>query len=382
MHVVMLSTDQTVFDPASPARVRMEEYARAFGTLSVIVLCLRALERVGEVGEALFIYPTNSFSRVFSLRDAVRIAEHMEKADVVTAQDPFETGLAGYWISQSLGIPLHVQVHTNFLASGFSREHWPLNTIRAMIAGFVLPRAARIRAVSGTIKKAIETRYRPKAAISVLPIFVDIEKFRRVIKTDHPRFGTALLVVSRLEPEKRVERAIEALKKARDAGFDAGLTIVGSGREEKRLKREAERLGVSKFIEFAGFQNNLAPYYAVADALLYPGASYEGFGMGILEALAAGVPVLAGDVGIARQAGAEIAEGDCGDALVRFLKKNYPEGRLLPSEERGKKVRLLSRTSDGRNSASLLLYEPYASKEEYLKKLSEDLRLSYAKLPV
>ncbi|MDO8523976.1 MAG: glycosyltransferase family 4 protein [bacterium] len=354
MHVVMLSTDQTVFDPASPVRARMEEYARAFGTLSIIVLCLRAPGRREAVGEALFIYPTNSFSRLFSLRDAVRIAKRVEKADVVTAQDPFETGLAGYWISQSLGIPLHVQVHTNFLASGFSREHWPLNPIRMMIAGFVLPRAAGIRAVSGTIKKAIETRYRPNAAISVLPIFVDLGKFRRVVKTKHPKFGTALLVVSRLESEKRVDLAIRALKRVRDAGFDAGLTVVGSGSEEGRLKREAERLHLSEWVEFAGFQNNLAPYYAVADVFLYPGAPYEGYGMAILEALAAGVPVLAEDVGIARRAGAEIAEGDFGEALVAFLRRGVTKGKLL--------------------------YEPYTSKEEYLKKLSEDLRLSYPKL--
>jgi glycosyltransferase involved in cell wall biosynthesis len=170
----------------------------------------------------------------------------------------------------------------------------------------------------------------------------------------HPRFKIALLVVSRLEREKRVDMAITALKKVRDRGIDCGLTIVGSGSEEKHLKRLAKRVGVSQWVEFAGFQNNLIPYYASADALLYPGAPYEGYGMTIVEALSAGVPVLANDVGVAREAGAEIAQGnssaDFGEALVSFLKKDSRKG--------------------------VLLYHPYASNEEYLKRFSEDIAAS------
>jgi hypothetical protein len=69
-----------------------------------------------------------------------------------------------------------------------------------------------------------------------------------------------------------------------------------------------------------------------------------------VEALSAGVPVLANDVGIAREAGAEIAEGDFGDALITFLKK-------LPIK-------------------GVLRYHPYASKEEYVKRFAEDITAS------
>jgi glycosyltransferase involved in cell wall biosynthesis len=48
-------------------------------------------------------------------------------------------------------------------------------------------------------------------------------------------------------------------------------------------------------------------------------SAYEGYGMVIVEALSAGVPVLSTDVGIAREAGAVIAQGNYADALISWL---------------------------------------------------------------
>ena len=348
MHVLMLSTDRTIFAAGSPARTRMEEYAKMLGTLSVIVFN-RSREKP-VIGEPLSIYPTNSLSKFLYIRDAAHVARTVGKIDVVSAQDPFETGLAGMKIAEKFSVPLHVQVHTDFLAPGFASAHWPFNAIRLAIAPRVLKRAARVRAVSARIKEHIEARYHPAAPVSILPIFTDTGNLKDIVRMRHPRFKLTLLVISRLEKEKRIDMAIDALKKTRDAGIDCGLVIVGSGSEQKYLERRAKRTGVSQWVEFVGFQNNLVPYYAMADVLLYPGAPYEGYGMGIIEALAAGVPVLANDVGIAREAGAEIASGDFGEALVSFLKKPLPKG--------------------------VLLYHPYASKEEYLKRFSEDIAAS------
>lgn len=351
----MLSTDSTIFDTESPARRRMEEYAKALvqpnspGRLSIVV-CNRGREKP-MIGAPLSIYPTNSFSKFLYVRDAVSVAHTVGKVDVVSAQDPFEVGLAGMCIAQRDSVPLHVQVHTDFLAPEFAKAHWPLNAIRMKIASRVLQRAGRIRAVSARIKEHIEKCYHPVALISVLPIFTDTEEFKNISKTHHPKFKTTLLVVSRLEKEKRVSVALEALKMAREAGFECGLVIVGSGREEGSLRHLAKRLGIAEWVEFRGFQNNLTPYYAEADALLFPGAPYEGYGMAVIEALSVGVPVLANDVGIAREAGAEIAkenkESDFGEALVALLKKGLPKG--------------------------VLLYHPYASKEEYVQKFIEDI---------
>jgi len=348
MNVLMISTDRTLFTLGSPARLRIEEYANVLGKLSVIVYTPKGFTRL--IGEKLSLYPTNSFSRIAYVSDAVRIGTKLSAPDVVSAQDPFETGLAGITIARSFAAPLHVQVHTNFLARGFLSQHFPLNMVRRAIAWYVIRNAARIRTVSELIMKAIEEKYHPSASVSVLPIFTDLEKYQHIPRTHHPRYKTALLVVSRLEREKRIDVALQAFKKALDQGFDLGLIIVGTGTEERKLKHLAKGLGIEGRVEFVGYQNNLIPYYGMADLLLYPGASYEGFGLAVIEALSAGVPVLSRDVGISREAGAHIAEGDFGDALVAWLRTG----------ERGGQLR----------------YTPYANKAEYLRKFQEDLALS------
>ena len=264
--------------------------------------------------------------RVF---DAVRIGKTLTPADIVTVQDPFETGLAGLFIARRLGAKLHVQVHTDFLSSSYARLS-PINFIRQWIATYVLTHADRIRVVSDSIKQSIELRYHPRAPVSVLPIFVDLEKFRRAkvprdLKAKFSGFKTKLLAVSRLEQEKNINLAISAF--AKTAPKDTCLIIVGDGRQIRMLKRCAQDLGVMGRVFFEG-QQDPAPYYALTDLVLVP-SKYEGYGLVIVEALAAGKPVLSTDVGIAREAGAIIAlPQQFSDALHEWFKSGPREGML------------------------------------------------------
>jgi glycosyltransferase involved in cell wall biosynthesis len=221
---------------------------------------------------------------------------------VVTVQDPFEAGLAAWYIARALGAPLHVQVHTDFLSPGYAR-HSLINRVRVSLARFVLSRAARVRVVSERIKKALEESGM-QVPIAVLPIYVDVERLQ---KAGHPAltarfaaFDKCILIVSRLEPEKNLALGISAF--ALSAPKDACLIIVGGGSERSRLEAEAREWNIADRVFFEGEQP-AASYYALADLLLVT-SFYEGYGLVIIEALAAGKPVLSTDVGVAREAGA------------------------------------------------------------------------------
>lgn len=71
--------------------------------------------------------------------------------------------------------------------------------------------------------------------------------------------------------------------------------VIGRGDDQPRLVRLAEELGVTEQVIFVGFvpSENLVDYYRLADGYVMP--SQEGFGIVYLEALACGVPVIAGD---------------------------------------------------------------------------------------
>lgn len=343
---MLLGSDRTLFTRGSAVHERLQKLGRPLDGLDSIVFSTRKHGIAGaeELGPHMHAYPTNSISRLLYGWDAIRIARRLPRPDIVSAQDPFETGLAAWCIARYFGVPLAVEIHTDFLAPSYVRQS-VLNRIRVAIAGFVLARAMGGYAVSERIAKRVHERYGRTPPLSVLPIFVDVRRFSGIAHTPHPRFPTALLWVGRLEPEKDPEQALLALAAVRRAGFDAGLTVVGSGSLLRALTDKARELGIAAQVEFTeNSVPDVAPYYAQADLLLVT-SRYEGYGMVIVEALAAGVPVLATDVGIAREAGAQISKGAYAKDLIAWF--NAPRLRGV-----------------------LTLY-PYADQEEYLSKVRD-----------
>ncbi len=326
MKVLTIGSDRSLFVPQSESAKRQIAYSTHFENLDIIVFSLRSQQCVPRtLATGLHVYPTNSRSRLWYGFDAIRIARRLPKPEVISAQDPFEAGLVALCIARMLRVPLHVQVHTDLYAPAF-REHSLLNRIRLHIARFVLPRATRIRVVSPRIKHSLlATGYR-LPAISILPIFVDTERFRSAkpgeLTHRFRAFKTKILVVARLESEKNVALAINSFKHA--APKDACLIIVGEGSERARLEHlKTERI----FFESA---QDPAPYYALADLVLVT-STYEGYGLTIIEALAAGKPVLSTDVGIASEAGALIARDLASGVRTWFqsgphkgILRNYP----------------------------------------------------------
>lgn len=104
-----------------------------------------------------------------------------------------------------------------------------------------------------------------------------------------PAFGTrpAVVIVGRLVPVKRVDRAIRVIGLAR--GIQ--LYIVGSGPEEGALKDLVKELRLEDQVHFLGFRNDSAQLIASADALLISSDS-EGVPTVLLEALSCGTPVV------------------------------------------------------------------------------------------
>ncbi|MEX2659936.1 MAG: glycosyltransferase family 4 protein [Acidimicrobiales bacterium] len=102
------------------------------------------------------------------------------------------------------------------------------------------------------------------------------------------------LVVGRLEHDRNVGLALEAFASA-DLPGAATLTVVGDGSARGELEARAARLGIADRVTFAGRVPDVGPYLATADAFLAP--AVEAFGLAALEAMGAGLPVLAVDTG-------------------------------------------------------------------------------------
>jgi glycosyltransferase involved in cell wall biosynthesis len=327
--LLSVGTETALFDRRSRVRERILAYARRFKKTEMLVMCGRGYKEE-HIGSTV-LRPTNSYIPLFRLIDALEIGYRIKNVDIVTAQDPFETGLVAWIIASLKGIPLHIQVHTDLFSPAYAALSLK-NRIRVRIARIVLKKAARIRVVSERIKKSIEEHIQPTATITVLPIFTDTERFRhapidRDLIQRFAAFTKKILVVSRLEPEKNVALAIRSFAMA--APKDACLIIVGGGALRASLGRTVDELKIANRVFFEN-SSDVALYYKIADLVLVP-SHYEGYGLVILEALAAGKPVLSTDVGISREAGALIVTRDTfAESLREWFKSGPRTGHLGP----------------------------------------------------
>lgn len=100
----------------------------------------------------------------------------------------------------------------------------------------------------------------------------------------------------RMTAVKRTDDLIDALVALHGRGVDACLLLVGDGTDRERLELRAKELGVARDVFFLGYQKDVARWYSVADAVVLTSVS-EGTPVTIIEALAAGRPIVSTNVG-------------------------------------------------------------------------------------
>ncbi|MCR4333491.1 MAG: glycosyltransferase [Patescibacteria group bacterium] len=265
MKVLMISGDRYLLEAGTEAHARL------------------VLQRAQVEQLDVFVWP-----QVHSRSEIMRAAR-ATAYDVVTAQDPFWRGLVARRAARVAGARLNLQVHTDLSAQ-------PL--FRRLLARFLLRRADSVRVVSERVRAQVQA-LGVTAPIHVLPVYVDVSRFEKVVREPHTQ--KTILWVGRFEKEKDPLRAVSVLKEVRTTGVDAKLVMLGSGMLESELRQQSAGLSV----EFPGWQDTVR-YLPTADLVLCT-SLHESWGASIVEALAAGVPVVAPDVGIAKEAGATIA---------------------------------------------------------------------------
>jgi glycosyltransferase involved in cell wall biosynthesis len=150
-----------------------------------------------------------------------------------------------------------------------------------------------------------------------------------------------LLSVGRLSQEKGHADLVRALPKMRElaAGAPLHLVLVGEGPERSRIEKLSRSLGLADAVTLTGHQNDVDSYYAIADVFVLPSHS-EGSPNVLLEAMSAGVPVVATAVGGIPEI---LSDGDnallvkkndvagLASATARVLRDANLRDRLIPS---------------------------------------------------
>lgn len=151
--------------------------------------------------------------------------------------------------------------------------------------------------------KDVARLFRPLVTqdITVLQQSIPVERFDAVADVDPgkvradlgvPAEGPLLVCVSRLVPGKGQHHLVAMLARLRDAWPDAQLVLVGDGPERAALEAAARDAGVGERVHLVGNRMDVPAILVAADVFVF-GSESEGFGLALLEAMAAGTASVA-----------------------------------------------------------------------------------------
>lgn len=199
-----------------------------------------------------------------------------------------KAGLVGRVASVRLGLPVIYTPHGWPIGDRISRVH-------GILFGLVERVAARwadaiVCVCEHERRLALEHRIAPPGRLHVIYNGVRDSELRANAGAEPPR----IVCVARFEQPKDHATLLEALALLRDERWEADL--VGDGPLELAVRARADALGIAGRVHFRGYQPEPAGVLAQAQIFALASRS-EGFPRSILEAMRAGLPVVASDVG-------------------------------------------------------------------------------------
>jgi phosphatidyl-myo-inositol alpha-mannosyltransferase len=132
----------------------------------------------------------------------------------------------------------------------------------------------------------------------VIPNGVDVGRFRRAVPIARWQDGTPnILFVGRLEDRKGLPHLLKAFRLIRRSGQECRLLVVGTGPHEREARRYVRTRGLQN-VEFLGRVTDFEKLqlYRTADVFVSPATGRESFGIVLLEAMAAGTPIVCSDI--------------------------------------------------------------------------------------
>jgi 1,2-diacylglycerol 3-alpha-glucosyltransferase len=294
---------------------------------------------------------------------------HFLKPDVIHTHHPFLLGQTAARRAEEFSVPLVFTFHTQYTEY---THYFPLpqDIIQEFLKGAVqnwlkefMQRCQHIVIPSESMKEILVNRYGLRDMFTVIPTGIKLEPYRladgKALRTREGWQDDKVLVsTGRLATEKNWPTLLQAARKVHRDHPDMRLVIIGDGPEKSELRELAAELGIAERVTFTGelLFADIPAYLKAADLFMFASVT-ETQGLVTMEAMAAGLPVVAVDASGTR----DIVE----DGKHGFLVPDDPDAladsvnRLLASPEKMKKFQRnalkKAKTFDMENCAKQLI---------------------------
>jgi glycosyltransferase involved in cell wall biosynthesis len=259
------------------------------------------------------------------------------------------SALVGCAVSWRTGVPMVHHVHS---LTPCDTTHRMRNWMNCLVERFALRRASAIIAVSEAVG-----RYVREQGFGVHVVPNGVPRRQTVPPRDAAKCDWTLGTIALFRPRKGLEVLLEALAELRNRGLPVRLRAVGAfetAEYEGQVRRLASQLLLDSAIDWTGFARDIDAEMARMDLFVLPSLFGEGLPMVVLEAMSAGLPVVASAVSGVPEAIRDGVEGllvepsrpaALADAIARFVAGEVPwqalsSGALLRHAECFSDVRM------------------------------------------
>ncbi len=291
----------------------------------------KGAEVYGVSGFPLPLYPE---LKVALPRPAIGTALERFRPDIIHAVNPAVLGLAGIFYAKAMKIPLLASYHTHLpqylqhYGLGFLESTmWELiKTAHNQASLNLCTSHAMVQQLREHGVHHVDLWQKGVDTEQFHPRFADL-KMRSHLSQGHPD-SPLLLYVGRLSPEKEIQQILPVLH----AIPQSRLALVGDG----PYRPELEKIFAGTNTHFVGYLrgNDLASAFASSDAFLFPSRT-ETLGLVLLEAMAAGCPVIAANAGgipdiVQHGVNGYLFEPDQPDGLIQAVQQllSHPPAEL------------------------------------------------------
>lgn len=222
-----------------------------------------------------------------------------------------KAGILGRWAAKQCGIPSVFTAHGWAFTDGVPETKRKIYRLAESIAGSW---CKKIICVS-EYDRQLALREIPALKNKLVTVHncIPDTKYQKDWNQYDAQKTIEIVTVARFSPPKRIIESIDLMKKAMDAHLPLHLTFIGEGPLYQQALSHAAQLGVDKIVTFLGARTDVEELLPRYDLFLLL-SNWEGFPISILEAMRAGLPVMASDVGGVKEA---VQDGENGWLIPR-----------------------------------------------------------------